>query len=876
MPIARLGAGGTNSKRSNLHAPNTGASFAGLRPGLGRAGVTKMFSLVGKGGGLHKPIVVFQNQVGGIGRRRLRNWGGVHRPAPVAPPVQDDGLKHVHEHENGVIHEHDYADDGPDHDHAHDIIDLNSDGVIDVEDQNILDDFKGIAEKIYIALNYTSTVNDILHNLIDAYKKHKGQPCYHADLAGTAVMGTHSLEDCACNECNISYRVHKDMNGNDIYFPGKKPRCTEVAYGLQKAYLHIYKPDDGPDHDHAHDIIDLNSDGVIDVEDQNILDDFKGIAEKIYIALNYTSTVNDILHNLIDAYKKHKGQPCYHADLAGTAVMGTHSLEDCACNECNISYRVHKDMNGNDIYFPGKKPRCTEVAYGLQKAYLHIYKPDDDHHHHADHHQDHHHHDDDHHHDDHHHADHHQDHHHHDDDHHHHDGHHDLHKAISAVQDWAQTQFATYPLISSYTYDTLWKEVIDYMKTLPKTGIYHMTYIKSAENQILTHVDGADNVLCDETFACVSSSRVYQKFGTLDYVYYDTESLDVTKCAKTAINYGDIILYLHFIPMMFDLPFDAMDSNNDETVTTQDAIDYMATYTDFSAKEAHTIATTLDTNRDGKIDQVEQDKWDMNHDGIVEKIEFNLEANKTLLIESLRQKIQYHLKSKTKCVFQFLLDILTTRIINNIESIIDQTGVYKMLVDLTNINTIKVNDSCTDMCMKGDAVHTNSNTGELYTPIYMLQQETVRDLHGCLSESHEGLSVDLDVMHNIHTQKSFNEAWVHYSNRHHLLDVPLLVKQAMARSNHDLNATYILAVISPTLTTACPGTETTYMKSKLFKPDCAGTACHSMSACIEDEGFNSHLGTSTPVELTCFNSWIENKELVYFSKVLNMIVVVFE
>ena len=81
-------AGGTMMKRSNPNLPNSGASFAGLRPGLGRAGVTKMLSLVGKGGGTKSNTVFMMNQVGRTGRYPRRNWGGVSQLAPApAPPA---------------------------------------------------------------------------------------------------------------------------------------------------------------------------------------------------------------------------------------------------------------------------------------------------------------------------------------------------------------------------------------------------------------------------------------------------------------------------------------------------------------------------------------------------------------------------------------------------------------------------------------------------------------------------------------------------------------------------------------------------------------------------------------------------------------------
>ena len=298
-------AGGTMSKRSNQNLPNSGASFAGLRPGLGRAGVTKMFSLVGRGGGLHKPIVVFQNQVGGIGRSRLRNWGGVHRPVPVQDLVPAQFHAHKHQHEDGLTHDHDHDhgndldygnDNDHDHDHGHDT-DLNHDGVIDVEEHNTSDDFKAIAENIHIALNYTSTVYDIYNNLIDAYKKYKGHPCYHADLAGTAVMGTHSLEDCACNECNISSRVHKDLNGTDIYFAGKHHRCKEVAHGSHKAYLHIYKHDDDHGHDHTHD--DYNP---VDHEHLDTVHDIDGDGYETSIDNHVKDEVTQWVYNLFHKY----------------------------------------------------------------------------------------------------------------------------------------------------------------------------------------------------------------------------------------------------------------------------------------------------------------------------------------------------------------------------------------------------------------------------------------------------------------------------------------------------------------------------------------------------------------------------------------------
>ena len=60
-------AGGSRNTRVRRNGPQ-GTSFAGLRPALGAAGVTIKSSLVGKGGGLNKPIIVIINQLGGVGR----------------------------------------------------------------------------------------------------------------------------------------------------------------------------------------------------------------------------------------------------------------------------------------------------------------------------------------------------------------------------------------------------------------------------------------------------------------------------------------------------------------------------------------------------------------------------------------------------------------------------------------------------------------------------------------------------------------------------------------------------------------------------------------------------------------------------------------
>ena len=74
--MVRFGAGASIRGRANTGMKNSGLSFAGLRPGLGRAGVTKAMRLVGPGGGLNKKNVYFMNQVGGIGRGHSRKCGG--------------------------------------------------------------------------------------------------------------------------------------------------------------------------------------------------------------------------------------------------------------------------------------------------------------------------------------------------------------------------------------------------------------------------------------------------------------------------------------------------------------------------------------------------------------------------------------------------------------------------------------------------------------------------------------------------------------------------------------------------------------------------------------------------------------------------------
>ena len=75
MPRATFAAGAGLTRKSSLNSKQ-GTSFAGLRPGLGRAGVTKALSLVGKGGGLNPTTVYYMNQVGGVGRRHSRKCGG--------------------------------------------------------------------------------------------------------------------------------------------------------------------------------------------------------------------------------------------------------------------------------------------------------------------------------------------------------------------------------------------------------------------------------------------------------------------------------------------------------------------------------------------------------------------------------------------------------------------------------------------------------------------------------------------------------------------------------------------------------------------------------------------------------------------------------
>ena len=75
MPRATFAAGAGLTRKSSLNGKQ-GTSFAGLRPGLGRAGVTKSEKLVGPGGGLNPKTVFFMNQVGGIGRNHSRKCGG--------------------------------------------------------------------------------------------------------------------------------------------------------------------------------------------------------------------------------------------------------------------------------------------------------------------------------------------------------------------------------------------------------------------------------------------------------------------------------------------------------------------------------------------------------------------------------------------------------------------------------------------------------------------------------------------------------------------------------------------------------------------------------------------------------------------------------
>ena len=75
MPRATFAAGAGLTRKSSLNGKQ-GTSFAGLRPGLGRAGVTKAVSLVGSGGGLNPKTVYYMNQVGGVGRGRSRKCGG--------------------------------------------------------------------------------------------------------------------------------------------------------------------------------------------------------------------------------------------------------------------------------------------------------------------------------------------------------------------------------------------------------------------------------------------------------------------------------------------------------------------------------------------------------------------------------------------------------------------------------------------------------------------------------------------------------------------------------------------------------------------------------------------------------------------------------
>ena len=62
MPRATFAAGAGLTRKSSLNSKQ-GTSFAGLRPGLGRAGITKALSLVGVGGGLNPTTVYYMNQV---------------------------------------------------------------------------------------------------------------------------------------------------------------------------------------------------------------------------------------------------------------------------------------------------------------------------------------------------------------------------------------------------------------------------------------------------------------------------------------------------------------------------------------------------------------------------------------------------------------------------------------------------------------------------------------------------------------------------------------------------------------------------------------------------------------------------------------------
>lgn len=196
MPRATFAAGAGLTRKSSLNGKQ-GTSFAGLRPGLGRAGVTTAFNLVGSGGGLNRKTVYYMNQVGGIGRGRSRKCGGP--PCSVmryssSPPKTTTGLSHS------------------------DIIYLKT---------RLLEHF--ISNTFY----KQDYLENIVNELIDSYDKGNTKLCMLDRLDGLVHIDHQEESDCHCdhsNECMTPSRVLK--GANNVHHHRDNHQLSSETYSL--------------------------------------------------------------------------------------------------------------------------------------------------------------------------------------------------------------------------------------------------------------------------------------------------------------------------------------------------------------------------------------------------------------------------------------------------------------------------------------------------------------------------------------------------------------------------------------------------------------------------------------------------------------------
>ena len=379
MPRATFAAGAGLTRKSSLNSKQ-GTSFAGLRPGLGRAGITKSMRLVGPGGGTNKKTIFYMNQVGGIGRGRSRKCGGppcsvlrYSQPTTIEyvkddplddDPLDDDSQDDSHDDPlDDDSHDDPLDDDSQDdsHDDSHDDSDSLHDILHKKLRQHLDEDMFSLAD-----------INDFIYELLlldDILNL-----CIAVDTKNKKLH--HSLKSaCLCSDhCNTKAIVHQD--GNDTYIHEKG---YKFSLCITEIIEHASLP--GPMTVSINfllkDPIDLDGDG--DGTEREQLD-FKNILDQInsnlsefdhgHIQLEVREAINSILKNDTDAallanFNKLK---LHHLDLELSPYACHHVCR--SENSIMIDKYTGADINELNHIFT----KCITININNNNLYIHLYE----------------------------------------------------------------------------------------------------------------------------------------------------------------------------------------------------------------------------------------------------------------------------------------------------------------------------------------------------------------------------------------------------------------------------------------------------------------------------------------------------------------------